>query len=290
MNWLTNFVRPKIRALVGNDVPDNLWEKCPKCEQMIFRKELEANLQICPHCDSHLKLDVNERIKMLFDDGEFTRIKYKIPVNDPLKFKDNKKYSDRLKAAKEKTGENDAVVIGYGRIGGQKTVALFFIFDFMGGSMGVAVGEAFIAAADYAVNKGYSFLVVPCSGGARMQEGLFSLMQMPRTVAAVAKIKEAGLPYIVLLTNPTTGGVSASFAMLGDIHIAEPGALIAFTGPRVIEGTIHEKLPEGFQLSEYLLDHGMVDMVVHRKELKTAIANILSILTHKKTPSQQQES
>ena len=282
MNWLTNFVRPKIRALVGNDVPENLWEKCPKCEQMIFRKELEANLQVCPHCDTHLRLNVNDRIRMLFDDGDFTKLKYRTPVNDPLKFKDHKRYSERLKTARENTEENDAVVIGYGRIGGQKTVALFLIFDFMGGSMGVAVGEAFIAAAEYAANKGYSFLVVPCSGGARMQEGIFSLMQMPRTVAAVAKIKEAELPYIVLLTNPTTGGVSASFSMLGDIHIAEPGALIAFTGPRVIEGTIREKLPDGFQLSEYLLDHGMVDMVVHRKDLKITISNILSILTHKK--------
>lgn len=290
MNWLTNFVRPKIRALVGNEVPDNLWEKCPKCEQMIFRKELEANLQVCPHCDNHMRLDVNSRIRSLFDDGDFTRIKYKSPVNDPLKFKDNKKYSDRLKSARENTKENDAVVVGYGRIGGQKTVAVFFLFEFMGGSMGVAVGEAIIAGAEYAVSKGYSFLVVPCSGGARMQEGIFSLMQMPRTVAAITRVKESELPYIVLLTNPTTGGVSASFAMLGDIHIAEPGALIAFTGPRVIEGTIREKLPDGFQLSEYLLEHGMVDMVVHRKELKMKIANILSILTHKKATSNQEQS
>ena len=288
MNWLTNFVRPKIRALVGNDVPDNLWEKCPKCEQMIFRKELEANLQVCPHCDNHLRLNVNSRIKSLFDDGDFTKIKYKSSVNDPLKFKDSKRYSDRLKTARENTKENDAVVVGYGRIGGQKVVAVFFLFEFMGGSMGVAVGEALIAGAEYAVSKGYSFLVVPCSGGARMQEGIFSLMQMPRTVAAITRVKEAELPYIVLLTNPTTGGVSASFAMLGDIHIAEPGALIAFTGPRVIEGTIREKLPEGFQLSEYLLEHGMVDMVVHRKELKMKIANILSILTHKKATSNQE--
>ena len=288
MNWLTNFVRPKIRALVGNDVPDNLWEKCPKCEQMIFRKELEANLQVCPHCDNHMRLDVNSRIKNLFDDGDFTRIKYKFPINDPLKFKDSKKYSDRLKTARENTKENDAVIVGYGRIGGQKTVAVFFSFEFMGGSMGIAVGEAIIAGSEYAVSKGYSFLIVSCSGGARMQEGIFSLMQMPRTVAAITRVKEAELPYIVLLTNPTTGGVSASFAMLGDIHIAEPGALIAFTGPRVIEGTIREKLPEGFQLSEYLLEHGMVDMVVHRKELKVKIANILGILTHKKATSNQE--
>lgn len=282
MSWLTNFVRPKIRALVGNDVPDNLWEKCPKCEQMIFRKELDANLRVCPHCDNHMRLNVNSRIKNLFDDGDFTRIKYRSPVNDPLKFKDDRKYSERLKNARENTRESDAAIVGYGRIGGQKVVAALFIFDFMGGSMGTAVGEAIVAGAEFAVSKGYSFLVFPCSGGARMQEGVFSLMQMPRTVIATAKVKEAALPYIVVFTNPTTGGVSASFAMLGDIHIAEPGALIAFTGPRVIENTIREKLPKGFQSSEYLLDHGMIDMVVHRKELKSKIANILSILTHKK--------
>ena len=282
MNWLTNFVRPKIRALVGNDVPEKLWKKCSKCEQMIFHKELHANLQVCPNCDNHLKFSVADRIKNLFDDGEFTRIKYDNAVSDPLKFKDSKKYADRLKSSREETNEKDAVVVGYGRIGGHKTVAVFFVFDFMGGSMGTDVGEAFIAGAELAISKRYSFLVVPCSGGARMQEGIFSLMQMPRTVVAVNKVKESELPYIVLLTNPTTGGVSASFAMLGDIHIAEPGALVAFTGPRVIEGTIREKLPEEFQLSEYLLDHGMVDMVVHRKNQKEMISKILSLLTHKK--------
>lgn len=282
MNWLSNFVRPKIRALVGNDVPDNLWEKCPKCEQMIFRKELEEGLFVCPHCDNHMRMSIQDRIKSLFDDGDFTNIKYKVQVNDPLKFKDSKRYLERIKVARESTGDFDAAIVGHGRICGQKTVAVLFDFSFMGGSMGTAVGEAIIAGAEYAVSKGISLLIVPCSGGARMQEGIFSLMQMPRTVTAILKVKEVNLPYIVLLTNPTTGGVSASFAMLGDIHIAEPGALIAFTGPRVIEGTIREKLPEGFQLSEYLLAHGMVDMVVHRKDLKMRIANILSILTHKK--------
>ncbi|MDR1334603.1 MAG: acetyl-CoA carboxylase, carboxyltransferase subunit beta [Holosporaceae bacterium] len=281
MNWLTNFVRPKIRALVGSNVPDNLWEKCPVCEQMVFYKELAANLRVCPHCDSHMKWGVKERIENLFDSGEFTRIKYESPPQDPLKFKDNKRYVDRLKSSREKTEEDDAVIVGYGRIGGHKTVAVFFDFDFMGGSMGTAVGEGFLAGACFAVSKGYSFLAVPCSGGARMQEGIFSLMQMPRTVVAVNKIKEAELPYIVLLTNPTTGGVSASFAMLGDIHIAEPGAIVAFTGPRVIEGTIREKLPEGFQKSEYLLRHGMIDMVAHRKDLKDVISKILGIFTHK---------
>ncbi|MDR2158036.1 MAG: acetyl-CoA carboxylase carboxyl transferase subunit beta, partial [Holosporaceae bacterium] len=215
MNWLTSFVRPKIRALVGNNVPDNLWEKCPECEQMIFYKELDANLRVCPHCENHLKFGVKERIENLFDSGEFTRIKYESKLQDPLKFKDSKRYSDRLKSCRENSEENDAILVGYGRIGGHKTVAVFFNFDFMGGSMGIAVGEGFIAGADFAVSKGYSFLAVPCSGGARMQEGIFSLMQMPRTVLAVNKIKEAELPYIALLTDPTTGGVSASFAMLG---------------------------------------------------------------------------
>ncbi|MBO7537003.1 MAG: acetyl-CoA carboxylase carboxyltransferase subunit beta [Alphaproteobacteria bacterium] len=283
MNWLTNFVRPKIRALVGNDVPDNLWRKCPGCEQMIFHSDLSGNSQVCPHCDYHFRLSVDERISSLFDGGEVKKIKYKSSLNDPLKFKDSKKYSDRLKAAKEKTQSEDAVSVVYGRINGNKCVAVLFNFDFMGGSMGSAVGEGIIAGAEYALKKSCAFLVVPCSGGARMQEGIFSLMQMPRTVVAINKIKEASLPYVVLLTNPTTGGVSASFAMLGDFHIAEPGALIAFSGPRVIEGTIREKLPDGFQKSEYLLSHGMVDMVVERKDLKEVISRIISIVTHKKS-------
>jgi acetyl-CoA carboxylase carboxyl transferase subunit beta len=282
MNWLTNFVRPKIRALVGNSVPDNLWEKCPNCEQMVFYKELNLTLRVCPHCDHHLRISVAERIKNLFDAGEFTRIKYQTNLRDPLKFRDNKKYTDRLRSATDATGETDAIVVGHGHIGGNKVVAAFFDFNFMGGSMGVAVGEGFLAAAAFAVSNGHSFLAVPCSGGARMQEGVFSLMQMPRTVAAVNGLREAELPYLVLLTDPTTGGVSASFAMLGDIHIAEPGALIAFTGPRVIEGTIREKLPDGFQKSEYLLRHGMVDMIVHRKNLKEVIGKILSLLANRR--------
>ncbi|MBE6447584.1 MAG: acetyl-CoA carboxylase carboxyltransferase subunit beta [Alphaproteobacteria bacterium] len=279
MNWLTNFVRPKIRALVGNDVPENLWTKCPKCEQMIFHSDLSSNLQVCPHCDYHFRLSVDDRIKNLFDNGEVTRIPYESRLNDPLKFKDSKRYVERLKLAKDKTREADAVSVVYGKIRGNKCVAVLFNFDFMGGSMGSAVGEGFIAGAEYALKKSCAFLVIPCSGGARMQEGIFSLMQMPRTVVASNKIKDAALPYVVILTNPTTGGVSASFAMLGDIHIAEPDALIAFSGPRVIQGTIHTKLPDGFQKSEYLLKHGMVDLVVKRKDLKDQLAKILSILT-----------
>jgi acetyl-CoA carboxylase carboxyl transferase subunit beta len=228
-----------------------------------------------------MKIGINDRIKSLFDNGEFTRIQYSVGVSDPLKFKDVKKYVDRLKASQDTTEEKDAAAVGYGFIGGHQMVAVLFSFDFMGGSMGTAVGEAFIAGAEMAASKGCPFLAIPCSGGARMQEGIFSLMQMPRTIVAVSKVKEMNLPYIVVLTNPTTGGVSASFAMLGDIHLAEPEALVAFTGPRVIEGTIRERLPVGFQLSEYLLDHGMVDMVVHRKDLKDVIAKILGILMHK---------
>lgn len=282
MNWLTDFVRPRIRALVERNVPDNLWIKCPKCEQMIFHNELSASLYVCPKCGAHMKMSVTDRIAYLFDANTFEEIKYEGSLSDPLSFQDTKKYTDRIKAAREKTKRNDAVVIGCARMNGYRIVAVLFDFEFMGGSMGTAVGEAFMTAANYAVTNGCPFLVVPCSGGARMQEGIFSLMQMPKTVVAVSKIKDARLPYIVLLTDPTTGGVSASFAMLGDVHIAEPGALIAFSGPRVIEGTIREKLPEGFQKSEFLLKHGMVDMVVSRKEQKDVIAKIIGLLTHKK--------
>lgn len=282
MNWLTDFVRPRIRALVEKNVPDNLWMKCSKCEQMIFHNELSSNLFVCSKCGGHLKMPLSARIETLFDAETFEKIKYGDSLNNPLSFKDTKKYEERLKLAREKTKNDDAVVIGYGRVNGYRIVSVLFDFDFMGGSMGTAVGEAFMAAADYAVNNGCPFLVIPCSGGARMQEGIFSLMQMPKTVVATSMVKDARLPYIVLLTNPTTGGVSASFAMLGDVHLAEPDALIAFSGPRVIEGTIREKLPEGFQKSEFLLRHGMVDMVVQRKDQKDTISKIIGLLTHKK--------
>jgi len=285
MNWLTNFVRPKIRALVGNDIPDNLWKKCPKCEQMIFHSDLSGNLQVCPHCNYHFRLSVNERIANLFDGGRFSYVNYESSLKDPLKFKDSKKYADRLKDAREKSKRDDAVSVVFGQMNGNNCVAVLFDFDFMGGSMGSAVGEGIIAGANRALKESCSLLLVPCSGGARMQEGIFSLMQMSRTVSAINKVKEASLPYIVLLTNPTTGGVSASFAMLGDFHIAEPGALIAFSGPRVIEGTIREKLPDGFQKSEYLLQHGMIDMVVERKNLKEVISKIISVVTHKNSKS-----
>lgn len=279
MNWLTNFVRPKIRALVERkEVPDNLWIKCPNCEAMIFHRDLETNLHVCQHCGHHMRLGPEARLKSLFDDGAYQTIELpKVPV-DPLKFRDLKKYTDRLKEAQAKTGRNDALVVAHGRIGDIDSVVAVFDFNFMGGSMGAAVGEGLLAAAKLAVLQQAPLIVVTASGGARMQEGALSLMQMPRTIIAVEMVKEAGLPYVVVFTDPTTGGVSASFAMVGDIHIAEPGAQIAFAGARVIETTIRETLPEGFQRAEYLMEHGMVDMVVHRKDLKETLGRVLGLL------------
>ncbi|HWA41803.1 MAG TPA: acetyl-CoA carboxylase, carboxyltransferase subunit beta [Hypericibacter adhaerens] len=279
MSWLTNFVRPKIQALVRKaEVPDNLWEKCPACGQMIFHRDLEANLRVCTHCGHHLRLPWRRRLELLFDEGQFERIELPKGEADPLKFRDRKRYADRLKETQTKTGEQDAIVVAHGAMGGLPTVIAVFNFDFMAGSMGKAVGDGLIAAARLAVEKRAPLIVVPASGGARMQEGIISLMQMPRSIIAVDEVKEAGLPYIVLLTDPTTGGVSASFAMLGDIQIAEPGAVIGFAGARVIEETIREKLPEGFQRAEYLLDHGMVDLVAPRIELRDTLIRILKLL------------
>ncbi|MGD9741669.1 MAG: acetyl-CoA carboxylase, carboxyltransferase subunit beta [Dongiaceae bacterium] len=279
MSWLTNFVRPKLQALVRkNNVPDNLWEKCPGCGQMIFHRELEANLRVCTQCGHHLRLTWQKRLGLLFDDGAFGRIELARTDPDPLKFRDRKRYGERLKESQAKTGEQDAIVVAHGTMGGLKTVIAAFNFDFMGGSMGAAVGDGLIAAARLAVAEKAPLIVIPASGGARMQEGIISLMQMPRSIIAVDEVKEAGLPYIVLLSDPTTGGVSASFAMLGDIAVAEPGAVIGFAGARVIEETIREKLPEGFQRSEYLLEHGMVDLVVPRAELRETLIRILRLL------------
>ncbi|MGE4280418.1 MAG: acetyl-CoA carboxylase, carboxyltransferase subunit beta [Magnetospirillum sp.] len=282
MNWLTNYVRPKLQALVRpKEVPDNLWHKCPSCGHMIFHRDLEKALSVCQHCGHHMRLSVKKRLEMLFDDGKYTRIELpKIP-DDPLKFKDQKRYTDRLKDTRAKTGEQDAIVVGHGRSGGQNVVIAAFNFDFQGGSMGLAVGEGIVAAAELAVLQDAPLIVIPASGGARMQEGILSLMQMARTTVAVDKVKEKRLPYIVLLTDPTTGGVSASFAMLGDIAIAEPGCIIGFAGARVIESTIREKLPEGFQRAEYLLEHGMIDMVVHRKDLRETLGRVISLLRNK---------
>ena len=280
MSWLTNFVLPKIRAAVGRKgVPDNLWHKCPGCEQMLFYRELEANLHVCRNCGHHLRIGVERRLKILFDNAAFTRIELPKTVVDPLKFRDCKRYTDRLKEGQMVSGpRSDAVVVAHGRIGGWPAVVAAFEFGFMGGSMGIAAGEALLAAAKLAVLQEAGLIVVPASGGARMQEGVLSLMQMPRTIIAADMVKEAGLPYIVVLTDPTTGGVSASFAMVGDITLAEPGAVIGFAGARVIEETIHEKLPEGFQRAEYLLEHGMIDQVVPRAELRATLGRILGLL------------
>ncbi|MDH5187473.1 MAG: acetyl-CoA carboxylase, carboxyltransferase subunit beta [Rhodospirillaceae bacterium] len=280
MNWLKDFVRPKLKELVsgGKETPENLWHQCPSCQQMIFHRDLEANIHVCQHCGHHLRIGVKKRLELLFDNGEYQTVELKTQVQDPLKFKDKKKYTDRLKEYQNKTGEKDALIIAHGKMSGMKVVIAAFNFDFMGGSMGIAVGEGIVTAARLAQVQDAALIIVPSSGGARMQEGALSLMQLPRTTIAVEEVKEQGLPYIVLLTDPTTGGVSASFAMLGDIQIAEPGCIIGFAGRRVIEQTIREELPNDFQKAEYLLEHGMIDMVVPRAELAETISRIISLL------------
>jgi acetyl-CoA carboxylase carboxyl transferase subunit beta len=285
VSWLSEFVRPKIRALVGaKDVPDNLWHKCPACEQMLFHRELEENLHVCHACGHHMRVSARQRLEMLFDDGAFTRVDMPAVTPDPLKFRDSRRYTERLKEAQSKSGEREAIVVGHGTVKGQPAVIAAFDFSFMGGSMGQAVGAGLLIAADTALAQDAALIAVPASGGARMQEGMLSLIQMPRTVIAVDRVRDAGLPYIVLLTDPTTGGVSASFAMLGDIQIAEPGAMIGFAGKRVIQDTVREDLPEGFQTAEYLCDHGMVDMVVARGELPATIGRLLSLLRNTENP------
>jgi acetyl-CoA carboxylase carboxyl transferase subunit beta len=288
MSWLTNFVLPKIRAVVAKkDLPDNLWHKCPNCGQMLFHRDLEATLFVCGSCGYHLRLPPERRLTLLFDEGRYQEIELPKPVSDPLKFRDRKRYTERLKEAQAKGGATrDALVVAHGTLGGLPTVIAVFDFDFMGGSMGVAVGEGLLAAARLAVLQEAALVVVPASGGARMQEGILSLIQMARTTLAVEMVREAKLPYLVLLTDPTTGGVSASFAMLGDVTLAEPGAVIGFAGARVIEETIREKLPEGFQRAEYLLEHGMVDMVVPRRELRDTLARLLGLLRRPEPPAQ----
>jgi acetyl-CoA carboxylase carboxyl transferase subunit beta len=279
MSWLTNYVLPKIRALTRKDVPDNLWRKCPSCEQMLFHRDLAQSLEVCHHCGHHFRIGSEARFKILFDDAVFEKIEVPKVAPDPLRFRDRKRYTERLREGQTALGAgSDAVAIAQGRIGGQPAVVLAFDFAFMGGSKGVAAGEAMLAAARRALEREAALIAVPASGGARMQEGILSLMQMPRTILAADMVKEAGLPYIVILTDPTTGGVAASFASIGDITLAEPGAIIGFAGARVIEETIREKLPEGFQRAEYLHEHGMVDQVVPRGELYAAVARILSLL------------
>ena len=279
MSWISNYVRPKFRALVQrSDIPEDLWEKCPSCGQMIFHRELATNLHVCHHCTHHLRIDVRKRLEIIFDEGDYRLVDLPETVQDPLRFRDRKRYSDRLRESRTKTESQDAILVAEGTIDGWPAVVAAFNFAFMGGSMGVAVGEGLLTAARQACANEAALIVAPASGGARMQEGILSLMQMPRTTIAVDMVKEAGLPYITLLTDPTTGGVTASFAMLGDITLAEPGAVIGFAGARVIEETIREKLPEGFQRAEYLRDHGMVDEVVDRRELRTALGRLLGLL------------
>ncbi|MAP24461.1 MAG: acetyl-CoA carboxylase carboxyl transferase subunit beta [Rickettsiales bacterium] len=283
MNWISNYVRPKLRALVGakNETPENLWTKCPKCEQMLFMRDLERNHYVCTNCDHHLRMSAEQRLKFLFDEGQYKEIDLPEAQNDPLKFKDTKRYSDRLKTYRDKTKNMDAVRIATGTISDEKLVVCAFDFNFMGGSMGIVVGESIVRAAEEALRIKKPLLIITASGGARMQEGAFSLMQMPKSMVAVEMMKNAGLPYLVLLTDPTTGGVSASFAMAGDIAIAEPEAMIGFAGRRVIEETIREKLPDNFQTAEHLLEHGMIDMVVHRHELRAKLSRILRLLNQR---------
>ncbi|MES2144597.1 MAG: acetyl-CoA carboxylase, carboxyltransferase subunit beta [Pseudomonadota bacterium] len=279
MNWISNYVRPKINSLFSRrEVPENLWTKCPECGTMLFHRELAGNLNVCTNCNHHMAISPRERFNSLFDTGIFTEVRVPEPLPDPLQFRDQKKYPDRLKAAQKATGEKEAMLVAEGEMGRTPIVAMAQDFSFMAGSMGMYVGNALIAAAQRAVKLRRPLILFAAAGGARMQEGILSLMQMPRTTVAVEMLREAGLPYIVVLTHPTTGGVTASYAMLGDVQIAEPQALICFAGPRVIEQTIREKLPEGFQRAEYLLDHGMLDRVVHRKQMREELITITRML------------
>jgi acetyl-CoA carboxylase carboxyl transferase subunit beta len=285
MNWISNVVRPKIRSILRREVPENLWIKCPDSGQLVFYKDVEANQFVIPGSNYHMRMGAVARLKSMFDNETWFDIAVPEVAVDPLKFRDERKYVDRLKDARAKTGLNDAVKLGYGKLEGLPVVIGVQDFDFMGGSLGMAAAEAVIKGFEKAVEKGTPFIMFAASGGARMQEGILSLMQLPRTTVAVQMLREAGKPYIVVLTNPTTGGVTASYAMLGDVHIAEPGALVGFAGPRVIEQTIREKLPDGFQRAEYLRDHGMVDMVVHRHQLRGTVAELCRILT--KAPARE---
>jgi acetyl-CoA carboxylase carboxyl transferase subunit beta len=284
MNWISNVVRPKIRSFLRREVPENLWVKCPETGQLVFYKDLEANQFVIPTSNYHMRMSAAARLKALFDEGEFEDIAVPEVAADPLKFRDERRYAERLKDARAKTGLDDAVKLGFGRLEGLAVTAGVQDFDFLGGSLGMAAGEAVITGLETAVRRATPFILFAASGGARMQEGILSLMQLPRTTVAVQELREASKPYIVVLTNPTTGGVTASYAMLGDVHIAEPGALIGFAGPRVIEQTIREKLPDGFQRAEYLKDHGMVDLVVHRHQLRPTLARLCRVLTKAPAP------
>jgi acetyl-CoA carboxylase carboxyl transferase subunit beta len=289
MNWISNVVRPKIRDILARrDTPQNLWIKCPETGQLVFLKDVEANQFVIPGSNYHMRMGAMARLKATFDGETWLDIGVPEVTLDPLKFRDERRYADRLKDARAKTGLQDAVKVGIGRLEGQMVTVAVQDFDFMGGSLGMAAGEAVITGLETAVRRQTPFIMFAASGGARMQEGILSLMQLPRTTVGVQMLREARKPYIVVLTNPTTGGVTASYAMLGDVQIAEPGALIGFAGPRVIEQTIREKLPDGFQRAEYLAEHGMVDMVVHRHKLRPTLAELCRLLTKTPAPSGQQ--
>ncbi|WP_136161619.1 acetyl-CoA carboxylase, carboxyltransferase subunit beta [Sphingomonas flavalba] len=277
MSWL-NRVRNALPFIAKRETPDNLWHKCASCGQLIFAREWEENLSVCPKCGRHDRIGARARFRQVFDEGSYTLLPNPKVVEDPLKFRDSKRYADRLKQARADTQEPDALLNARGTIGGERAVVGVQDFGFMGGSMGLGVGAAFVTGAQAAIADRCPYIIFTAAGGARMQEGILSLMQMPKTTVAIAELREAGLPYIVVMTDPTTGGVTASYAMLGDVHIAEPNALIGFAGQRVIESTIREKLPEGFQRAEYLLDHGMLDMVVARKDMKTTLARLIAYL------------
>ena len=282
MNWISNYVRPKINAIFSKkDTPENLWQKCPKCGLMLFHREIKDALSVCNGCGHHMLISPNERLLNLFDGGIYSKIDIDDVIEDPLNFKDTKKYTDRIKETRKKTGEKDAMVLSVGDIGRLKVTVAVQNFLFMGGSMGMSVGNSIIAGVNNSLKFKTPFVLFAAAGGARMQESILSLMQMPRSIVAIQSLKEARLPYIVVLTNPTTGGVTASYAMLGDITIAEPNALICFAGPRVIEQTIGEKLPDGFQKSEYLLEHGMIDMVTSRDKIREKLILLLHILMKK---------
>ena len=281
MSWLSR-VKKGIPFLPKRQTTDNLWHKCGKCGTMVFLKEWEDNLRVCPRCDHHDRIGPHARFEQLFDQAKYELLPTPEVREDPLRFKAKERYTEKLKEARAKTGESDALLNARGRVDGNKVVVGVQDFAFMGGSMGIAVGAAFLVGVRTAIADHCPYIIFTASGGARMQEAALSLMQLPRTIVAVAQLREAGLPYIVVLTDPTTGGVTASYAMLGDVQIAEPGALIGFAGQRVIEQTIREKLPEGFQRAEYLLEHGIIDMVVPRHQLREHLSKLIGYLVPEK--------
>lgn len=290
MSWLEKILPPKIKRSAGpskKNVPEGLWSKCPKCDSVLYRTDLEANAEVCPKCAYHSRISARDRLNLLLDETGREEIGAQVEPIDPLQFKDSKKYADRIKSAQSEVGEKDALVVMKGSIKSVPVVVAVFEFKFMGGSMGSVVGERFVRGVQTAIANQSAFICISASGGARMQEGLFSLMQMAKTSAALTKLSEAQLPFISVLTDPTMGGVSASFAMLGDVIVAEPQALIGFAGPRVIEQTVRETLPEGFQRAEFLLEHGAVDLIIDRRQMRERLSHIITALMNQPAPTQQ---